>query len=40
MNYDDNFSFEEMRLMETLKGKSRMEADEIVGEYEKRVDNG
>lgn len=34
MRIDDNFSSAEIRLMETLKGKNRMEQDQIIGEYE------
>lgn len=33
MRIDDFLTFEEKRLMDKLKGKSRMEQDEIVGEY-------
>ena len=34
MRIDDNFSYDEIRLMNDLKGKSRMEQDQIIGEYE------
>ena len=34
MKYDDNFTAAEIRLIETLKGKNRMEQDQIIGEYE------
>ena len=30
---DENLSFEEIRLINLLKGKNRMEQDEIIGEY-------
>ena len=36
MRIDDYISFDEMRLMTELKGKSRMEQDQILGE-EKNV---
>lgn len=32
MRIDDYISFDEMRLMTELKGKSRMEQDQILGE--------
>ena len=34
MIYDEYITPEELRLIETLKGKSRMEQDQIIGEYE------
>lgn len=40
MRIDERISPEEIRLMNELKGKSRMEQDEIIGEYEGAVDNG
>lgn len=40
MKIDDYISLKEIRLMDKLKGKSRMEQDEIIGEYEGAVDNG
>ena len=36
MIYDDNLTPEEIRLIETLKGKSRMEQDQIIYEYERK----
>lgn len=39
MNKDDNFTPSEMRLMEELKGKSRMEQDQIIYEYERKKEN-
>lgn len=38
MLYDENLTPAEIRLIETLKGKSRMEQDQIIYEYE-RGDN-
>lgn len=35
MNKDDNFTPSEIRLVEELKGKSRMEQDQIIKEWEK-----
>lgn len=32
--YDEYLSASEIRLIETLKDKSRMEQDQIIGEYE------
>ena len=32
--YDENLSASEMRLINQLKDKSRMEQDQIIGEYE------
>lgn len=37
---DDYIPPEEIRLMETLKGKSRMEQDELIFEYERTKENG
>ena len=34
MRIDEYVFFEEMRLMENLKNRSRMEQDQIIGEYE------
>ena len=36
MKYDDRLTPEEIRLMQTLKGKSRMEQDQIIYEYERK----
>lgn len=36
MLYDDCTALEEIRLIETLKGKSRMEQDQIIYEYERK----
>ena len=38
MRVDDYFTSEEIRLMEELKGKSRMEQDQII--YERKGENG
>ena len=35
MRYDEYITPEEQRLIETLKGKSRMEQDQIIYEYER-----
>ncbi len=32
MRFDEYISFEEMRLMDMLQGKNRMEQDQILGE--------
>ena len=40
MRIDDYVSAQEMWLMESLKGKSRMEQDQIIGEYERKNGNG
>lgn len=40
MMYDEYISPEEQRLMETLKGKNRMEQDQIIYEYERTKENG
>jgi hypothetical protein len=40
MRYDDNFSPQEIRLMNELKKKSRMEQDQILAEHEKEHKNG
>lgn len=34
MIYDDDLTAEEIRLINTLKGKNRMEQDEILKEFE------
>ena len=34
MRYDETLTFKEIILINLLKGKSRMEQDEIVGEWE------
>lgn len=34
MKIDEYISAEEIRVMNELKGKSRMEQDQIIGEYE------
>ena len=36
MKYDDRLTPEEIRLMQTLKGKNRMEQDQIIYEYERK----
>lgn len=33
MNYDDNYTLEEIALIEKLKNKSNMEKDEILGGF-------
>lgn len=40
MRIDDYISFDEIKIIETLKGKSQMEQDEILGECERKVGNG
>jgi hypothetical protein len=40
MRIDDNFSSAEIRLINTLKGKSRMEQDQIIFYYERKMNNG
>lgn len=40
MRHDDYFSHEEMQLMGTLKGKNRMEQDQIIFEYERKMSYG
>ena len=40
MIYDEYITPEELRLIETLKGKSRMEQDQIIYEYERTKENG
>lgn len=40
MRIDDYISAEELRLMNELKGKNRMEQDQIIGEYERKINNG
>ena len=37
MIYDENLTAEEIRFIDTLKGKNRMEKDEIIGEYENDI---
>jgi hypothetical protein len=39
MIYDENITTEETRLIQTLKGKSRMEQDQIIYEYERNKKN-
>lgn len=39
MLYDENLTTAEIRLIEALKGKSRMAQDQIIYEYEKGVRN-
>ena len=34
MRYDENLTSSEIRLIETLEGKNRMEQDQIIGEWE------
>lgn len=36
MRYDEYITQDEIRLMESLKGKSRMEQDQIIYEYERK----
>ena len=40
MRIDDYVSAEEIRLMQELKGKNRMEQDQIIFEYERKMNNG
>lgn len=40
MIYDDYLTPEEMRLIETLKGKTRTEKDQIIFEHERGKTNG
>ena len=40
MIYDEYITPEELRLIETLKGKNRMEQDQIIYEYERGKKNG
>jgi hypothetical protein len=40
MRIDEYLSPEEIRLMQMLKGKNRMEMDEILYEYERKIKNG
>ena len=40
MPFDDNFTTKEIWLMNELKGKSRMEQDQILYEFEKEQENG
>ena len=37
---DDYFTSEELRLIDTLKGKSRMDQDQILFENERKLNNG
>lgn len=39
MIYDENLTPDEMRLIDTLKGKSRMEKDQIIFDYERKKKN-
>ena len=39
MIYDEQITPEEIRLIETLKNKSRMEKDQIIYEYERTKEN-
>ena len=40
MRFDEYLTPEEIRLMNELKGKSRMEQDQILYQYEKEHKNG
>ena len=40
MKYDEYITPEEIRLMQALKGKSRMEQDQIIYEHERTKQNG
>lgn len=40
MRIDEYIPQEEIRLMNTLKGKSRMEQDEILAVYERKMNDG
>lgn len=40
MRIDEYIPLDEKRLIDTLKGKNRMEQDQIIGEYERKVNNG
>lgn len=40
MKYDEYITPEEIRLMQALKGKSRMEQDQIIYEHERIKQNG
>lgn len=40
IKYDEYITPEEIRLMQALKGKSRMEQDQIISEYERKKENG
>ena len=40
MRIDEYISADELRLMQELKGKSRMEQDQIIYEYERKMNNG
>lgn len=39
MMYDEQITSEEIRLINSLKGKSRMEQDQIIYEYERGTKN-
>lgn len=39
MLIEDNFSSDEIRLIDTLKNKNRMEQDEIIFDYERKMKN-
>lgn len=40
MMYDEHITPEEIRLIQSLKGKSRMEQDQLIYEYERIKGNG
>lgn len=40
MRLDECLTAEEIELIEQLKNKSKMEIDEILGELERRMNNG
>ncbi len=40
MRYDEDLSDSEKRLITELKGKNRMEQDEIIGNYERFKNKG
>ena len=40
MRIDDYVPYEEISLVESLKGKSRAEQDEIIFDYERKMRNG
>lgn len=39
-NRDEYISLEEIRLIDSLKGKSRMDQDQILFENERKLNNG
>ena len=39
MRYDEYLSPSEIKLINQLQNKNRMEQDEIIGEYERKVNN-